>query len=75
MPSQRSTRGVLIEELRVALEETREAVAARDAFIATAIHELLNPMTPIAAQVGRLRAGRPRPRKPKHAAMRSETAV
>jgi two-component system OmpR family sensor kinase len=55
MPDRQSTQDVSIEELRVALEEARTAVAARDAFIATAIHELLNPMTPIAAQVERLR--------------------
>lgn len=33
----------------------REAVAARDAFLAVAAHELRNPMTPIAGRVERLR--------------------
>jgi two-component system OmpR family sensor kinase len=55
MADERSTQGGSIEDLRAALEQAREAVAARDAFIATAIHELLNPMTPIAAEVERLR--------------------
>lgn len=36
------------------IEELRAAVAARDAFIATAAHELRNPMTPIAGQVSLL---------------------
>ncbi|QFU17603.1 sensor histidine kinase [Microvirga thermotolerans] len=35
--------------------ELREAVAARDAFLAMAAHELRNPMTPILAHVQRLR--------------------
>jgi two-component system, OmpR family, sensor kinase len=39
-------------EHRVA--ELMEAVAARDAFLAVATHELRNPMTPILAQVQRL---------------------
>lgn len=46
------------EEMRRSLEreiaELKEAVAARDAFIAIAAHELRNPMTPIGNQVDML---------------------
>ncbi|WP_159717630.1 sensor histidine kinase [Geminicoccus flavidas] len=38
------------------IEELREAVRARDEFVAIAAHELRNPMTPILAQVGLLLA-------------------
>ncbi|PSC05143.1 sensor histidine kinase [Alsobacter soli] len=37
------------------LQELREALASRDAFLALVAHELRNPMTPILAQVQRLR--------------------
>jgi two-component system, OmpR family, sensor kinase len=53
--AKQSAQGSPVEELLEALDQAREAIAARDAFIATAIHELLNPMTPIAVQVARLR--------------------
>src|SRR3954454_24128021 len=36
------------------IEELREAVRARDEFVAIAAHELRNPMTPILMQVGLL---------------------
>ena len=38
------------------IEELREAVRARDEFVAIAAHELRNPMTPILMHVGRLLA-------------------
>src|ERR1700712_446432 len=38
------------------IEELREAVQARDEFVAIAAHELRNPMTPILMQVGLLLA-------------------
>jgi two-component system, OmpR family, sensor kinase len=38
------------------IEELREAVRARDEFVAIAAHELRNPMTPILMQVGLLLA-------------------
>jgi two-component system OmpR family sensor kinase len=38
------------------IEELREAVRARDEFVAIAAHELRNPMTPILMQVGMLLA-------------------
>ena len=41
----------LVEEVAL----LREAVAARDAFLAVAAHELRNPMTPIVGRVERLR--------------------
>jgi two-component system OmpR family sensor kinase len=44
-----------IEALERRVAELTEAVAARDAFLAVAAHELRNPMTPILAQVQRLR--------------------
>jgi two-component system, OmpR family, sensor kinase len=44
-----------IEALELRVAELMEAVAARDAFLAVASHELRNPMTPILAQVQRLR--------------------
>jgi signal transduction histidine kinase len=37
------------------IDELSDALAARDAFLAVAAHELRNPMTPILAQVQRLR--------------------
>ncbi|MET0743211.1 MAG: HAMP domain-containing sensor histidine kinase [Microvirga sp.] len=37
------------------LDEMAQAIAARDAFLAIAAHELRNPMTPILAQAQRLR--------------------
>ena len=42
--------------LLASVEELREAVRARDEFIAIAAHELRNPMTPILMQVEALRA-------------------
>jgi two-component system OmpR family sensor kinase len=44
-----------IEALERQVMELREAVGARDAFLAVAAHELRNPMTPILAHVQRLR--------------------
>jgi signal transduction histidine kinase len=43
-----------IEHLRAELAQAREAVRARDNFIAVVAHELRNPMTPMIAQVQRL---------------------
>ena len=43
------------EDLQRRNEELRAAVAARDAFLAIAAHELRNPMTPIVGYVQRLR--------------------
>jgi two-component system, OmpR family, sensor kinase len=43
-----------IEQLKRRIAELEEAVAARDNFLATAAHELRNPMTPILGQVERL---------------------
>src|SRR3954451_3174370 len=55
------SRGTL-EELQQRNDELRAAVAARDAFIAVAAHELRNPMTPMIGQIDLLlrglRAGR-----------------
>ncbi len=51
-----------VESLHQRVAELTAAVAARDAFIAVAAHELRNPMTPILGQVDllltRIRAGR-----------------
>jgi len=51
-----------LEELQQRNAELREAVAARDAFIAIAAHELRNPMTPMIGEIDLLlrglRAGR-----------------
>jgi two-component system OmpR family sensor kinase len=51
-----------LEELQQRNAELREAVAARDTFIAVAAHELRNPMTPMIGQIDLLldglRAGR-----------------
>lgn len=44
-----------IQALERQVVELREAVDARDAFLAVAAHELRNPMTPILAHVQRLR--------------------
>ncbi|MGO4572568.1 sensor histidine kinase [Microvirga sp. 2TAF3] len=44
-----------IEALERQVTELQDAVAARDAFLAVAAHELRNPMTPILAHVQRLR--------------------
>ncbi len=46
-----------LEELERRHAELAEAVAARDAFIAVAAHELRNPMTPMIGQVDLLLAG------------------
>jgi two-component system OmpR family sensor kinase len=43
------------------IEELREAVRARDEFVAVAAHELRNPMTPILMQVGLLLAATKNP--------------
>src|ERR687886_1035618 len=45
------------------IEELREAVRARDEFVAIAAHELRNPMTPILMQVGGLAAAARDPRR------------
>lgn len=45
------------------IEELREAVQARDEFVAIAAHELRNPMTPILMQVGGLLAAARDPRR------------
>ena len=44
------------DDLRLRVAELTEAVAARDAFMAVAAHELRNPMTPILGQVDLLLA-------------------
>src|SRR3954453_18436919 len=45
------------------IEELREAVRAREEFVAIAAHELRNPMTPILMQVGGLLAAAREPRR------------
>src|SRR3954468_15229795 len=45
------------------IEELREAVRARDEFVAIAAHELGNPMTPILMQVSSLLAAARAPRR------------
>ncbi len=45
------------------IEELREAVRARDEFVAIAAHELRNPMTPILMQVHNLAAAARNPRR------------
>jgi two-component system, OmpR family, sensor kinase len=45
------------------IEELREAVRARDEFVAIAAHELRNPMTPILMQVGLLLAAAKSPNR------------
>src|SRR4051794_16075172 len=45
------------------IEELREAVRARDEFVAIAAHELRNPMTPIMVQVSLLLAAARDPRR------------
>ena len=45
------------------IEELREAVRARDEFVAIAAHELRNPMTPVLMQVGILLAAARDPRR------------
>src|SRR6195952_1090925 len=45
------------------IEELREAVQARDEFVAIAAHELRNPMTPILMQVGLLLAAAKNPNR------------
>ena len=45
------------------IEELREAIQARDEFVAIAAHELRNPMTPILMQVGSLLAAARDPRR------------
>lgn len=44
-----------VAELKARIAELGEALAARDAFLATAAHELRNPMTPVIGYVQRLR--------------------
>jgi signal transduction histidine kinase len=46
-----------LEELQQRNAELREAVAARDAFIAIAAHELRNPMTPMIGEIDLLLRG------------------
>ena len=46
-----------LEDLQYRVAELTEAVAARDAFIAVAAHELRNPMTPIIGQIELLLSG------------------
>lgn len=50
-----------IAELRRAIAELREAVRARDEFIAIAAHELRNPMTPMLGWIERLLIAARRP--------------
>jgi len=45
-----------VEDKDHLIEELREAVRARDEFVAIAAHELRNPMTPILLQVDMLLA-------------------
>ena len=45
------------------IEELREAVRARDEFVAIAAHDLRNPMTPILMQVHNLAAAARNPRR------------
>ncbi len=45
------------------IEELREAVRARDEFVAIAAHELRNPMTPVLMQIGGLLAAARDPRR------------
>ena len=47
----------LDENVREAVRQLAEAVAARDTFIAVAAHELRNPMMPILGQIDLLRSG------------------
>lgn len=49
--------GTETQELRRRIVELTEAVAARDAFIAVAAHELRNPMTPMVGQIELLLSG------------------
>lgn len=64
-----TTENLQRQNAELALENARltEAIAARDAFIAVAAHELRNPMTPIVGRVSMLRrwvvAGRLEPDK------------
>ncbi|MCB8821904.1 sensor histidine kinase [Microvirga rosea] len=46
---------VVAKALEREVQDLREAIEARDAFLAVAAHELRNPMTPILAHVQRLR--------------------
>ncbi len=50
-PEAPSPSGATLEELRHRNAELAEAIAARDAFIAVAAHELRNPMTPMMGQI------------------------
>ena len=57
-PEEASPSADLAEIINVLVEENaklREAVAARDTFLAVAAHELRNPMTPIVGRVERMR--------------------
>ena len=54
MPDVQVKRSAL-EALERRIAELQDAVAARDAFLAVAAHELRNPMTPILAQTQRLK--------------------
>lgn len=53
----RDYHSLVLENAKLAQEvaQLREAVAARDTFLAVAAHELRNPMTPIVGRVQRLR--------------------
>jgi two-component system, OmpR family, sensor kinase len=50
----RSAAAAGIAERDALIEELREALRARDEFVAIAAHELRNPMTPILLQIGNL---------------------
>jgi signal transduction histidine kinase len=50
----RSAAAAAIAERDALIEELREALRARDEFVAIAAHELRNPMTPILLQIGNL---------------------
>src|SRR5690348_14358491 len=65
--SEKAREPTALEELQQRNAELRAAVAARDAFIAVAAHELRNPMTPMIGQIDLLlrglRAGRYTPQQ------------
>ena len=54
LPSERNALETEVKYLRAELAQTRDAVRARDNFIAVVAHELRNPMTPMIVQVQRL---------------------
>lgn len=66
-----------MDGLRARVASLEEQLAARDAFLAVAAHELRNPMTPILAQVQRLRrrVGELRPEALDEALARVEALV